>query len=265
MAANGNGFGNMNGNGRLHRLTVRVNNNPPPPRESFVGAERVAAFKRCHPPTYDGSTLGVPAQDWLSEIRSILEAAKIRGTTWVALVVMQLRGEAGLWWSASGYDPWHTSWAEFTTSFLPRFAPMEIIRETLSSSNQATSQYDQYSRVIRSWGVNEGESMEDYVRRFEQNIVQASPYPMEERYKCTLFWRGVPMSIRSYAAFHSNDYYHLRSEVAYAELEMIRHKDRQQRMLTRRDGASTSGTHHEEDPEEDPEEDSEEDPEEGSE
>ena len=36
-------------------------------------------------------------------------------------------------------------------------------------------------------------------------------------------------------------------------------------MLTRRDGASTSGTHHEEDPEEDPEEDSEEDPEEGSE
>jgi len=73
------------------------------------------------------------------------------------------------------------------------------------------------------------------------------------------------MSIRSYAAFHSNDYYHLRSEVAYAELEMIRHKDRQQRMLTRRDGASTSGTHHEEDPEEDPEEDSEEDPEEGSE
>ena len=73
------------------------------------------------------------------------------------------------------------------------------------------------------------------------------------------------MSIKSYAAFHSNDYYHLRSEVAYAELEMIHHRDRQQRMLTRRDGDSTSGTHQEEDPEEDPEEDSEEDPEEGSE
>ena len=40
---------------------------------------------------------------------------------------------------------------------------------------------------------------------------------------------------------------------------MIRHRDRQQRMLTRRDGASTSGTHHEEDPEKDPEEDPEED------
>ena len=73
------------------------------------------------------------------------------------------------------------------------------------------------------------------------------------------------MSIRSYAAFHSNDYYHLRSKVAYADLEMIHHRDHHQRMLTRHDGASTLGTHHEEDPEEDPEEDSEEDPEEGSE
>ena len=77
------------------------------------------------------------------------------------------------------------------------------------------------------------------------------------------------MSIRNYAVFHSNDYYHLRSEVAYVELEMIRHRDRQQQMLTRRDGASTSRTHHEEDleedPKEDPEEDSEEDPKEGSE
>ena len=129
MAANGNvnGFGNMNGNGHLHQLTVRVNNDPPTPRKSFIGAKRVATFRQCNPPTYDRSTLGVPAQDWLSEIRSILEAAEIRGNAWVSLAVMQLRGEAGLWWSALGYDPWHISWAEFTTSFLPRFAPMEIV------------------------------------------------------------------------------------------------------------------------------------------
>ena len=67
------------------------------------------------------------------------------------------------------------------------------------------------------------------------------------------------MSIRMYVAFHSNDYYHLRSEVAYAELLMICHRGNHQRMLTRRDRASTSGTHHEEDPEEDPKEDFEED------
>ena len=66
------------------------------------------------------------------------------------------------------------------------------------------------------------------------------------------------MSIRMYACFHSNDYYHLRSEVAYVELEMIRHKENHQRMLTRCDGASTSGAHHEEDPKEDSEEDPEE-------
>ena len=73
------------------------------------------------------------------------------------------------------------------------------------------------------------------------------------------------MSIRMYAYFHSNDYYHLRFEVAYAELEMIRHRENHQRLLTRHDGASTSGTHNEEDPEEDLEEDPKEDPEEDSE
>ena len=63
MAANGNanGFGNINGNGHLHQLMVRVNNDLPPPRESFIGAERVVAFRQCNPPNYDGNTLGVSA------------------------------------------------------------------------------------------------------------------------------------------------------------------------------------------------------------
>ena len=82
--------------------------------------------------------------------------------------------------------------------------------------------------MIRSWGVNEGESMTDYVRRIEENVVQGSPYPMDEEYKCPLFWRGVPISSRMYACFHSNDYYHMRYEVAYAELEMIRHRENHQ-------------------------------------
>ena len=104
--------------------------------------------------------------------------------------------------------------------------------------------------------------MVDYVWWFEENVVQGSPYPMDEGYKYTLFWRGVPMSIRMYAWFHSNDYYHMRSEVTYAELEMIRHRENHQWLLTRCDGASTLGTRNEEDPKEDPEEDPKEDPEE---
>ena len=98
----------------------------------------------------------MPAQDWLCEIRSILDAAEIQGNTWVSLAVMQLRGEAGLWWSASGYNPWYISWVDFTAMFLPCFAPIELVHETLSSINQETSQHDQFSRLIRSWGVKEG-------------------------------------------------------------------------------------------------------------
>ena len=58
------------------------------------------------------------------------------------------------------------------------------------------------------------------------------------------------MSIRRHACFHSNDYYHLRSEVAYAEVEIIHQREYQQQLITRHDKASTSGVRNEEDLEE---------------
>ena len=47
MAANGNvnGYGDMNGNGCLHPSAEVANNKLLPPRENFIGAKRVTAFR----------------------------------------------------------------------------------------------------------------------------------------------------------------------------------------------------------------------------
>ena len=62
MAANVNmnGYGNTNGNGHPHSLENRANNEQPNPCENLDRVGRVAAFRQCNPPFYDGSTLGVP-------------------------------------------------------------------------------------------------------------------------------------------------------------------------------------------------------------
>ena len=87
----------------------------------------------------------------------------------MSLAVMQLRVEATLWWDAMGYIPWHISWVEFTTMFLPCFAPLDL---AFPSTNQITSRYEQFDIMIHTWGANKEESMTDYVRQFEQNVVQ---------------------------------------------------------------------------------------------
>ena len=67
MAANGNtnGYGNMNRNGISYPPMNGANSELLPHHENFIGAKRLATFRQCNPPFYDGSTLGMPAQDWL--------------------------------------------------------------------------------------------------------------------------------------------------------------------------------------------------------
>ncbi|KAL5575474.1 hypothetical protein UlMin_017173 [Ulmus minor] len=49
---------------------------------------------------------------------------------------------------------------------------------------------------------------------------------------CLLFWRGVPVPVRQYTYQIQDDYYHLRTEVIYAEQMMVQSRQRE-RALTR--------------------------------
>ena len=60
--------------------------------------------------------------------------------------------------------------------------------------------------------------MEDYVRRFERDLIGECPYELLEEEKCHLLWQGIPIYIRDVTCFHENDYYQLCAEVLYAEL-----------------------------------------------
>lgn len=66
--------------------------------------------------------------------------------------------------------------------------------------------------------------MVNYVDRFKRDILQQCPYPMEEEYKCLLFWRGVPTPVRQYVYLRQDNYYHIRSAVIYVEGLMLRNR-----------------------------------------
>ena len=70
MNRHGNGYGNTNG----HPCSPvnQANNGKQNLRPNLDGVNRVAAFRQCNPPTYDGNELGLVAQSWLHTIQTLL-------------------------------------------------------------------------------------------------------------------------------------------------------------------------------------------------
>ena len=60
---NMNGHGNSydNSNGHPHPPANQANNRQQNPRHNLDGVNRVAAFRQCNPPTYDGNELRLVA------------------------------------------------------------------------------------------------------------------------------------------------------------------------------------------------------------
>ena len=81
--------------------------------------------------------------------------------------------------------------------------------------------YNTLNGTISEWGITEGEPMLNCAERFERNVLGQLLYPMEEHFKCLLFWCGVHILVRQYTYQIQDDYYHLRTEVIYAEQMMV--------------------------------------------
>ena len=60
--------------------------------------------------------------------------------------------------------------------------------------------------------------------RFEREVLGQLLYPMEENFKCLMFWSGVPVPVRHYTYQVHDDYYHLRTEVIYVEQMMVQQR-----------------------------------------
>ena len=66
MKGHVNGYGNANGHPR--RPANQANNGQQNQCPNLDGVDRVAAFRQCNPPTYDGNELKLVAHSWLHTI-----------------------------------------------------------------------------------------------------------------------------------------------------------------------------------------------------
>ena len=99
--------------------------------------------------------------------------------------MIQLTGEAAVWWDAAGYNPWSFAWGDFATSFLARFAPLDPpppsppVPAPIYVPVMAIC-YDTLNQTISEWGITEGEPMLNYAERFERDVLGQLLYLIEE-------------------------------------------------------------------------------------
>ena len=99
--------------------------------------------------------------------------------------MIQLTGEAAVWWDAAGYNPWSFAWGDFATSFLSWFAQLDPPPPSLPVPTPMYDlvmaiQYDTLNRTISEWGITEGQPMLNYAERFERDVLGQLLYLMEE-------------------------------------------------------------------------------------
>ena len=89
MVANGNR--NANGHRNLSSRENGLLDGQWNPWDSLRSAQRIATFWQFSPPTCDGSPPNVNIENWVHEIKAILEASQFRASSWISLAVIQLR------------------------------------------------------------------------------------------------------------------------------------------------------------------------------
>ena len=58
-------------------------------------------FQKQHPPTFEGRTNPLVAEQWMDDITSMCEFMKIEGTDRVACATYMLREDARIWWAVT--------------------------------------------------------------------------------------------------------------------------------------------------------------------
>ncbi|GMN32571.1 hypothetical protein TIFTF001_048186 [Ficus carica] len=184
---------------------------------SELGAKITAAFRRARPDHYNGEThLG----DWLHHIESLCSSCGITRRAWSRLAVIQLRGAARHWWESIGQDLNLIHWRDFRRNITEYFVGPFLYRERRAELIYAQGR--RFFTRAAGWAPVHGESMQEYKRRFEEDLLVECPYELRQEDACELFWKGVPHEIRALVYFPRPypDYDHLCSEVIYAEMHL---------------------------------------------
>ena len=66
-------------------------------REKLPLQHEVTMFCNTLPPTFDGTTLSIPLENWIHQLESIFQECGIMSRRWASLDVIQLAGKAASW------------------------------------------------------------------------------------------------------------------------------------------------------------------------
>ena len=85
-------------------------------------------FQKQHPPTFEGSTDPLVAEQWMDDITSMCEVMKIEGADRVACATHMLREDARIWWAMTSQirDVSTMSWEQFQGVFTQRYFNDEV-------------------------------------------------------------------------------------------------------------------------------------------
>ncbi|GMN68298.1 hypothetical protein TIFTF001_037355 [Ficus carica] len=158
--------------------------------------------------------------NWLHHIESLCSSCGITWEAWSRLAVIQLRSATRRWWESIGQDLNLVYWRGFRRNIMEHFVGPFLYRKTMVDSTYAQGRCF-FTQAV-GWAPRQGESMQEYRHRFEEDFLAECPYKLRQEDACELFWQGVPHKIRALVYFPRPypDYDHLCLEVIYAKMYM---------------------------------------------
>ena len=107
---------------------------PPAPVPPVIVGNREPLFERFrkqHPPTFEGSTDPLVAEQWMDLVTSILDLMGVAGNDRVSCASYMLRGDARIWWGVVSQirDVQALSWELFQGLFNEKYFS-DVIRSS---------------------------------------------------------------------------------------------------------------------------------------
>ncbi|KAK8921299.1 hypothetical protein KSP39_PZI020076 [Platanthera zijinensis] len=171
-------------------------------------------FLELHPPMYKGEESPMETEDWIFQVKLILDAMNCPENKKVALATFLLEGVARQWWiqhleeSVDGRSVEQITWTEFSASLSRWFVPPSKLRVL----------QEKYLRLIQGeWTVIQ------YDREFTHLSHYAKALVRTEEDRCYRFREGLRDSIRqSLLPFDIDNYRRLVDAARRIELEQER-------------------------------------------
>ena len=149
--------------------------------------EAMVALSKSNPPTFDGSDV-TKLEEWINKMNILLCRCHVKEEIRGDFASYYLEGEAFFWW-ASQYDvPSDGSWAELCQTLRDYFNPHAV------EQRRRRAEYEGRRRV---WDRLPGEGDQDYVLRFNENIVQVAPEDVDDMELIDLFRVGLSEDLRA--------------------------------------------------------------------